>query len=402
LQKRNKSSRTATRSFTPLEVITRMELVIRKADLLRELQLLQGIVERKNTIPILANILFQAGAEGVQLLATDLDVGLRSRCEASVGKGGTLTLPARKLFEIIKALPETEVRIEEDKNGVKVAADRFESRMSTLPPDEYPNLPASAPAGPSEVLPAAGLRQMVGKTHFAITGEDTRYFLNGGLLVLKSDSMSLVATDGHRLALVTVPRGAAGEAAPAPAAAGPSEDVRIILPKKTLQELGRLLAETQEAVTFTRSENHLFFEAGGRMLISRVIDGQFPAYDRVIPRGNDKQIEFDRDRLTNAVRRVALLSNERSRAVRFQMDAGQVDVTSSSQEFGDARELLMVEYDGPSVQVCFNAGYVLDFLGAVETDKVVLEFKDDVSQALMRPVGAEGYDYLYVIMPMRL
>jgi DNA polymerase-3 subunit beta len=215
--------------------------------------------------------------------------------------------------------------------------------------------------------------------------------------------MSLVATDGHRLALATVRRGAeaAGDTAPA-APVPPAAGARIILPKKTLQELGRLLAEAQDTVVFTRSENHLFFEAGGRTLISRVIDGQFPAYDRVIPRNNDKRIEFDRDRLSSAVRRVALLSNERSRAVRFSMEPGQVEVTSSSQEFGDAREVLMVEYDGTAVQVCFNATYVLDFLAAVETERVVLEFKDEVSQALMRPIGAEGYDYLYVIMPMRL
>jgi DNA polymerase-3 subunit beta len=215
--------------------------------------------------------------------------------------------------------------------------------------------------------------------------------------------MSLVATDGHRLALVTVPR-ETGEKQEAAAAAKSDvvEESRVILPKKTLQELGRLLSESSDPVTFTRSDNHLFFETGGRMLISRVIDGQFPAYDRVIPRANDKRIEFDRDRLSSAVRRVALLSNERSRAVRFQMEPGQVEVTSSSQEFGDARELLMVEYDGPPVQICFNAGYVLDFLGAVETERVVLEFKDEVSQALMRPVAAEGYEYLYVIMPMRL
>lgn len=378
-----------------------MELVIRKTDLLRELQLLQGIVERKNTIPILANILLEADATGVNLLATDLDVGLRSRCEATVTKPGTVTLPARKLFEIIKALPETDVRIEQDKGGVKVAAERFESRLPTLPAEEFPALPTSAPEGApaAESLLTTGLRQMVSKTQFAITGEDTRYFLNGGLLVLKGQGMSLVATDGHRLALVTVSRD--GDEAPK-GRKDTGEETRIILPKKTLQELGRLLSESAEAVVFTRSDNHLFFQAGTRLLISRVIDGQFPAYDRVIPKTNDKAIEFDRDRLASAVRRVALLSNERSRAVRFQMENGQVEVTSSSQEFGDARELLMVDYTGPSVQVCFNAGYVLDFLGAVETEKIVLEFKDEVSQALMRPVASEGYDYLYVIMPMRL
>ena len=186
-----------------------MELVVRKNDLLRELQLFQGIVERKNTIPILANVLIEAKGEEVEFLATDLEVGLRSKCAASVTKGGALTLPAKKFYEIIKSLPETDVRIAEEKGSVKVAADRFDSRMQTLPREDFPTLPES---GGAQVTPcfASGLKEMVAKTQFAITGEDTRYFLNGALFVLKPDTMSLVATDGHRLALVTVPRGGQG------------------------------------------------------------------------------------------------------------------------------------------------------------------------------------------------
>ena len=232
-----------------------------------------------------------------------------------------------------------------------------------------------------------------------LTGEDTRYFLNGAQFVLKSDSMSLVATDGHRLALVTAARdgkarkGAAGLA---------EEENKAILPKKTLGELARLLSEGEGDISYERGENHLFFGVDGRLLISRMIDGQFPAYERVIPRGNDKHIEFERDRLTNAVKRVALLSNERSRAVKFQIEKGKVDVTSSSPEIGEATETLPVGYSGPSLQICFNAQYVLDFLAAVATDVVSLELKDEVSQAVMKPVGAEGYDYTYVIMPMRV
>src|SRR6266446_2166373 len=182
-----------------------MELVVRKTDLLRELQLFQGIVERKNTIPILANVLFEANGAEVKMLATDLEVGLRSHCEALVEKGGSLTLPAKKLYEIVKALPETDVRIEEDKNGVKVAADRFDSRMQTLPREDFPTLP-EATGKARATLPKAALQEMVAKTQFAITGEDTRYFLNGAKFVLYPESMSLVATDGHRLALVRVPR----------------------------------------------------------------------------------------------------------------------------------------------------------------------------------------------------
>jgi DNA polymerase-3 subunit beta len=370
-----------------------MELVVRKNDLLRELQLFQGIVERKNTIPILANVLLEAQGDRVKFLATDLEVALRSECQATVGKSGSLTLPAKKLYEIVKSLPDTDIRIAEEKGGVKVAADRFDSRMQTLPREDFPTLPEPGNAS-SEPLSGAALKEMVAKTQFAITGEDTRYFLNGALLVLRPDSMSLVATDGHRLALVTTKReGKANK---------DIEESRPILPKKTLGELARLMTEGDGDVRFERGENHLFFDVGGRMLISRMIDGQFPAYERVIPKGNDKHIEFEHDRLTNAVKRVALLSNERSRAVKFQIEKGGVDVSSSSPEFGEARETLPVEYSGEAMQICFNAQYVLDFLAAVTTDVVALELKDEVSQAMMAPVGAEGYEYTYVIMPMRV
>jgi DNA polymerase-3 subunit beta len=370
-----------------------MELVVHKSDLLRELQLFQGIVERKNTIPILANVLMEAKGEEVKLLATDLEVALRSRCQAAVAKGGSLTLPAKKLYEIVKSLPETDIKIAEDKGGVKVAADRFDSRMQTLPREDFPALPEGGGSA-AILLPRAGLKEMVAKTQFAITGEDTRYFLNGALFVLRGDSMSLVATDGHRLALVTTKREGKGKK--------DAEEIKPILPKKTLGELARLLSEGDGDISFERGENHLFFQVGDRMLISRMIDGQFPAYERVIPKNNDKRIEFERDRLTNAVKRVAILSNERSRAVKFQIEKNKVDVTSSSPEFGEARETLPVDYSGGSMQICFNAQYVLDFLSAVSTDIVALELKDEVSQAMMAPVGAEGYEYTYVIMPMRI
>jgi DNA polymerase-3 subunit beta len=369
-----------------------MELVVRKNDLLRELQLFQGIVERKNTIPILANVLIDAKDDELRFLATDLEVGLRSKCAATVTKGGALTLPAKKLYEIVKSLPDTDIRIAQDKSGVRVAADRFDSRIQTLPREDFPALPESSGSS-TATLPKSALKEMVAKTQFAITGEDTRFFLNGAQFVLKPESMTLVATDGHRLALVTVKRDEKGSGA---------QESKAILPKKTLSELGRLLMEGEGDVTYERGENHMFFEVNGRLLISRMIDGQFPAYERVIPKGNDKHIEFERDRLTNAVKRVALLSNERSRAVKFQIDKGKVDVASSSPELGEAHETLLVDYSGNAMQICFNAQYVLDFLSAVTSDVVALELKDEVSQALMTPIGAEGYDYTYVIMPMRV
>ena len=368
-----------------------MELVVRKNDLLRELQLFQGIVERKNTIPILANVLMEAAGDEVRMLATDLEVGLRTRCAASVSRPGSLTLPAKKFFEIVRALPDTDVRIEQQNSTVTVAADRFDSKMQTLPREDFPTVPEAGGTA-TATLPGRVFREMVARTQFAITSEDTRYFLNGAQLVLTPGSMTLVATDGHRLALVTVPREAEG-----------AEELKVILPKKTLMELSRLLGDADEAIRYEQGENHLFFHVGDRLLISRKIDGQFPAYERVIPKGNDKRIEFERDRVTSAIKRVALLSNERSRAVKLLIDGGKVEVTSSSPEFGEAKEQLNVEYSGPAMQICFNAQYVLDFLSVVETDAVALELKDEVSQALMRPVNPPaGHEYTYVIMPMRI
>src|SRR5690606_11228713 len=361
-----------------------MELVVRKSDLLKELALLQGIVERKTTIPILANVLLEADGDAVSLLATDLDVGLRSRCAATVVRSGTLTLPAKKLFEIVNALPDTEIRITEDKGGkaVTVAADRFESRMQTLPAGEFPT-PPEADGLAFTSLPGSELKRMITHTRFAITSEDTRYFLNGAQLVLQPDAMSMVATDGHRLALVRVP-----------AELG-AERTDVLLPRKTLNEVARLI-EDGSPIEFAQGENHLFFRSGDRLLISRKIDANFPAYERVIPKANDKRIDFDRTRLAAAVRRVRLLSNERSKAVKFVMGTDQVEITSSSPELGEAHEVIPVDYDAAAMQICFNADYVDNFLGVVDTDQVQLEFKDEVSQAVLRPIGAEGYEYTYV------
>ena len=380
-----------------------MELSVRKTELLRELQLFQGIVERKNTIPILANILVEAkkGVAEIKLVATDLEVGLRSRCAAEVTTGGALTLPAKKLYEIVRALPETEVRITQSTAGiVNVAAERFSSRIQTLPQEDFPALPE--PIGKDSVsLSCEALREMVAKTQFAVTGEDTRYFLNGALLVLTGTLMSLVATDGHRLALVSARRqgAAAGDDA---TTVEDDEEVRVILPKKTLWELARLLGDDHDTVLYERGENHLFFNIGGRQLVSRVLDAQFPAYERVIPKGNDKRVEFERDRLTSAIKRVSLLSSERSRAVKLQIDAGHVEISSSSSEVGEASEILSVEYTDAAVAICFNAQYLLDFLAVADSESIALEFKDEMSQAVLSPLSTEGCNYTYVIMPMRI
>ena len=370
-----------------------MELKVRKTDLLRELQLFQGIVERKNTIPVLANVLMEAEADQLRLQATDLEVSLRSRCEATITTEGAVTVPAKKLYEVVRALPETDILIRQEvKGALRVAADKFDSRMQTLPREDFPTLAAASGAA-HFMLPRDAVREMVARTQFAITGEDTRYFLNGALFILRREEMCLVATDGHRLALVSAKREAEDQEA---------EEVQAILPKKTLWELSRLLVDGEGDVRYECGENHLFFDVGGRQLVSRVIDAQFPAYDRVIPKQNDKAVEFERDRLTNAIRRVSLLSSDRSRAVKFKFTEGTIDIVSSSPEVGEATETLAIEYAGDPLDVCFNAQYVLDFLGVAETESVRLEFKDEMSQAVMRPVGNGGFDYTYVIMPMRV
>ena len=318
---------------------------------------------------------------------------MSSSCEAAVDRPGSITLPAKKLYEIVRALPDGDVKLSASKDGtqVTVSAQSFESKMPTMPVADFPTPPTSELAN-ATVIASAALRQLIAKTQFAITGEDTRYYLNGALFVVKPDAHD---HGGYRR-----PSPGAGHGRARPG--GKGDEIKAILPRKTLSELGRLLADSDKDVEFERGENHMFFRIGPRLLVSRMIDGQFPAYEKVIPKGNDKHLEFERDRLTSAVKRVSILSNERSRALKFAIDKGKVDVTTSSPEFGEAREPLAVDYGGTPLTICFNAQYVTDFLNVVDVDTVALDVKDDVSQAVLKPVGADGYDYTYVIMPMRV
>ena len=281
-----------------------MELVARKADLVRELQFFQQIVERKNTIPILANVLLEGTGNEVTLLATDLEVALRSRCEAAVSKPGSVTLPAKKLYEVVRALPDGDVNIETDKGGttVKVSGGQFSSKMPTLPREDFPSLP-EAGGGVKATINGKSLAQMVAKTQFAITGEDTRFYLNGAQFVLKPDDMTFVATDGHRLALVNVKHeGAKGD------------DIKAILPRKTLAELGRLLAEGDNNVNYERGENHLVLRdwsaaldlAHDRRAVSRLREGHSERQRqarRVRARSPDAGGEARRDSLQRALAR---------------------------------------------------------------------------------------------------
>jgi len=371
-----------------------MEFSVKKSDLLRELNLTQGVVEKKTTIPILSNLLLEFEGSSLRISATDLELGLRCGCAAKVRKDGAGTVPAKRLVEIVRSLPESDVRFKILENHwVQVNCERASFKLVGMAKDNFPVLPARPKVLAS--IPAGILSGLIQRTIFAISSEESRYTLNGALLVLKPENVSMVATDGHRLALVErevkVP--------------GLSNELRALIPKKAMGELLKLVSEVEEGaqVEFAKDETHLFFSVGDRVLISRMLTGQFPNYEAVLPRENNRVVELDRDLLTAAIRRVALLADERSRAIRMQVDKDKLEIFSSSGEYGEARETLDAGYVGDPLQIGFNYQYLLDFLDVVGSGaKVRLELKDEQSAGQLRPAGEDLLRYRYVIMPMRI
>lgn len=367
-----------------------MEIIVRKNDLVKELALVQGIVERKNSIPILSNILAEARGKEVRISATDLDVSLRTACPAEVITEGSITLGAKKLYEIARSLPDSDARLKVLPDAwASIECDRVHFKMAGLPREDFPALPEGKPKGGLEI-PGEVLRDLIARTAFAITAEDARYYLAGALLLLEPEGVSMVATDGHRLSY-----------ARRKATLKLSEPQRVLVPRKAIHELARLLEE-EETALYQQVDNHLVFTVGGRMLASKMIEGQFPAFEKVIALTGDKVVALDRERLGTAIRRVSLLSSERSRAVRLSLGTGKLDLAASSPELGEAKESLSAEYKGDPVDIGFNAQYLLDFLGVAGTSAVSLELKDADSQGMLRPADAGETDYRYVVMPMRL
>jgi DNA polymerase-3 subunit beta len=366
-----------------------MEILVRRNDLVKELHLVQGIVERKNSIPILSNVLVEAEGDRLRISATDLDVSLRCGCGAQVVKEGAVTLGAKKLYEIVRSLPESDVRLEVQPDAwATIECERVVFRMAGLPREDFPSLP-DGKGGKAIDIPAEVLRVLIQRTGFAITAEDARYYLAGALLVLDQEQAAMVATDGHRLAYAR--------------AASPqkvSETIKVLVPRKAIVELGRLL-EGEEAVAFQRAEGHLLFSAGGRTMASKLVEAQFPAYEKVITVTGDKKLSLGREALQSAIRRVSLLSSERNRAIKVALADGRLELSASSPELGEAKESLPIEYEGEEIEVGFNAQYLLDFLSAVGGEEVVLELRDAESQGLLHPGGDEPDNYRYVVMPMR-
>jgi len=367
-----------------------MQFSVSKSSLLKELNLLQGIVEKKSTIPILSNVLIETADSKISFVATDLDVSLQTECPAELSGTGSVVLQARKLFDIVRNLPDAEISFtKEDNDWVKIVCASSQFRIVGQAKEHFPSTPKSEKGG--VVIPSNVLNGLINRTVFAITQEESRYALNGSLLILSDGKLQMVATDGHRLAL------AASEIEQSS-----DEALKVIVPKKALIELGKLTAGSDDNLELSRDENHLYFEIQNRNLTSRMLAGQFPNYELVLPKNNDKSVTLNVDKITQAIRRAALMADERSHGVKVDLAGNQLSITSQSADVGEAREVIPIDYTGESLSIGFNAQYLLDFLGVVGTDEVLFEFKDEQSPALMRPAGDEQSNYKYVIMPMRL
>jgi DNA polymerase III subunit beta len=375
---------------------TTMEITVSKAELLRELSATQGVVERKTTIPILSNYLFEAGADRLSLTATDLDLSLRTSCNAKVKKEGSCTIPARKLHDYVKLLPDADITIKLLENHwVSIRCGRSNTKMVGMARSNFPSLPVFPTAGVVKI-PAQVLRGMIARTSFAIANEESRYTLNGALMVLKPESITMVATDGHRLAHVE----RSGEKFE-----GVSGEMKTLVPKKAMDELRSLVdsaGSDVETIEFAKDESTLFFRIGPRLLTSRQLTGQFPNYEAVLPKDNSKSILLHGDDLGAAIARVAQFADERSRAVRLKLESGELKLSASSTETGESEDSIETDYNGETLTIGFNAQYITDFLKAAGAGDVRLELKDSQSAGQLRPAESEDYKYRYIVMPMRI
>src|SRR5262252_2195862 len=372
-----------------------MEITVSKSDLLKELTATQGVVERKTTIPILSNFLFEASGERLAITATDLDLSLRTACPAKVKKEGSCTVPARKLYDYVKLLGDGDISIKLLENHwVQIRSGRSNTKMVGMARANFPALP-QFPSEHALQLPAQVLRQLIAKTIFAISNEESRYTLNGALLVLKPESITMVATDGHRLAHIEH----SNTKMPV------SGEMRILVPKKAMAELSTLLAVSDApSVEFAKDESTLFFRIGGRLLTSRQLTGQFPNFEAVLPRDNNKSVTVHCEELSAAIQRVAQFADERSNAIRMRVEKNELKVSSSNAETGESEDSMETAYTGDAMAIGFNSQYLLEFLKVIGSGDVRFEFKDAQSAGQLRPDEASDseYKYRYIVMPMRI
>ena len=371
-----------------------MEFTVNRIDLVRELSLSQGVVEKKTTIPILSNVLLEASGDRISLTATDLELGIRCSCPARVKKEGSGTVPARKLLDYVRLLPEGDVTMKFLENHwANITAGRSRTRIAGMSRESFPELPEMPE--PMAEIPVKTLSSMIARTSFAISMEESRFTLNGALLLMRPEGLTMVATDGHRLAYVQATPAESGEV---------SQQFRALIPKKAMAELVKLADDGGDGkAKFAGDDNHLFFQVGHRLLITRKLTGNFPDYERVLPKDHSAMATLQKEEIRSAIERVAQFADERSRAIRVHFSNGEVKVFSSSVEMGESEESVPSEYQGPDMEIGFNAQYLLDFLRAIPQDHVAFELKDQKSAGEMRPAGESVADqYRYVVMPMRI
>jgi DNA polymerase-3 subunit beta len=367
-----------------------MLVTVNRAELLAELGPMLGVSERRTTIPALSHVLLRIEEDGLFMAATDLDVSLTSFCDGQVegSAGGSLSVPAKKFLEIIRAASGDDVKLHLDDNQIRIGSGSANFKIRGLSAAEFPNLPEVT--GDPLAIPFRTLKTMIGKIFFAISIEDSRFQLAGALMQFGEDTIALAATDGHRLALVENK------------IEGAKERQSIIIPRKALQELQKFQGEDLE---FVASDHHLSFKVGRRQLICRILEGTFPDFERVIARNNDKIVIVDRKRFSAMIQRIALMTGERARAVRLELKSlpeGVLALSAANPDLGEAREEMSINYDGGYLEIGLNPDYLVQVLGAIDTDMVRLELKDAGSQCLTMPNEGLEIRHICVIMPIRL
>ena len=373
-----------------------MEITVSRQDLVKELTATQSVVERKTTIPILSHFLLEADEDRLNITATDLDQAIRTSVAVKVKKPGSCTIPARKLYDYIKLLPDGDISIKLLENHwVQIRSGRSNTKIVGMARANYPQVP-DFPTVSVTGVPLPVLRTLIARTIFAISNEESRYTLNGALLVIKAESLAMVATDGHRLSFVEktdeVLEGISGEK-------------RVLIPRKALQELQQLLSSSDaEKVEFADDEHTLFFRVGHRTLSSRKLSGQFPNYEAVMPRDNTKFAVVRTTDLAAAIQRVAQFADERSGAIRIRLESNELKISANSTEAGESEDTIDTPYAFDPIMVGFNSSYILEFLKALGNEgEVRLEFKDSQSAGQMRHEDPNAeYKYRYVLMPMRI
>ncbi|BBE33195.1 DNA polymerase III subunit beta [Sphingosinicella microcystinivorans] len=366
-----------------------MKATVERATLLKCLGHVQSVVERRNTIPILSNVLIEVENGGLKLMATDLDLQVVDSIAAQVETAGATTVSAHTLFDIVRKLPEgSQVEIAVSGDKMSIAAGRARFNLATLPRDDFPMI-AESDLPTKFQLPAETLKQIIDKTRFAISTEETRYYLNGIFMHVVEGKLYAVATDGHRLARVALDAPAGSDGMP-----------DIIVPRKCVAEVRKLLDEVTGEIEVSLSSTKIRFRAGTAVLTSKLIDGTFPDYSRVIPTKNDRLLKVDTKSLAEGVDRVAAIATEKTRAVKMSIDRDRIVLSVTSPETGTAAEEVPADYASESLDVGFNARYLLDILSEIETDEIEIHLADAAAPTLIRE--GQSSPALYVLMPMRV